>query len=67
MEITIYQVKKGDRLRLNGGLDFTVQEVVGSRANFLVVIDSYGDRMRLMDYDYLERYQSLDAEFNQSL
>lgn len=67
VEITIYQVKKGDRLRLNGGLDFTVQEVLGTRDNFLVVYDSLGERLRIMDFDYLERFQALDAEFNASL
>ncbi|WP_158591664.1 hypothetical protein [Deinococcus cavernae] len=25
VEITIHQVRRGDQLRLNGGLDFTVQ------------------------------------------
>lgn len=63
-EITIYQVRKGDRLRLNGGLDFTVQEVVGSRNNFLVVLDSFGERIRIMDFEFLERFQSPSHQLN---
>lgn len=67
VEITIHEVQKGNRLRLNGGLDFTVQEVIGKRDSFLVIIDTLGERMRLMDYDYVERYQALDAQFNANL
>lgn len=67
VEITIHQVRKGNRVRLNGGLDFTVQEVVGLRDNFLVIIDTLGERMRIMDYDYLERFQVLDAQFSTDL
>ena len=67
VEITLHQVRKGDRIRLNGGLDFSVQEVVGQRDNFLVIIDTLGERMRIMDLDYLERFQVLDAQFRNDL
>ncbi|WP_274378923.1 MULTISPECIES: hypothetical protein [Deinococcus] len=40
---------------------------MGQREHFLVIIDTLGERMRLLNTDVLERFQALGAQFRDKL